>query len=171
MDTRYTAEQAELQRSAGQLLADLGPKTVVDLDDTDRVARLAKAVHEAGWLELRCDAGDGAPLASGVEAAIVAQAMGSAVADVAFVGPLLAHDLARRCGVTLSLSRDVTIAFNRSLDGVAIAQSATTLSPMSIISCAVTFWPGRARCMPSIVRWRQLHCCWSKMVSAGSSVK
>ena len=35
---------------------------------------------------------------SGVEAAIVADALGAAVADVAFAGPLLARDLARRRG-------------------------------------------------------------------------
>ena len=55
-------------------------------------------MRDAGWLELRDDAGDGAPLASGVEAAIVADALGGAVADVAFAGPVLAADLARRAG-------------------------------------------------------------------------
>jgi hypothetical protein len=56
-------------------------------------------VRDAGWLELRDDAGDGAPLASGVEAAIVAGALGAAIADVAFSGPVLAADLLRRAGV------------------------------------------------------------------------
>ena len=56
-------------------------------------------MRDAGWLELRDDGGDGAPLASGVEAAIVADALGGAVADVAFAGPVLAADLARRAGV------------------------------------------------------------------------
>ena len=55
-------------------------------------------MRDAGWLELRDDGGDGAPLASGVEAAIVADALGGAVADVAFAGPVLARDLARRAG-------------------------------------------------------------------------
>ena len=44
-------------------------------------------MRDAGWLELRDDAGDGAPLAGGVEAAIVADALGGAVADVAVRGP------------------------------------------------------------------------------------
>jgi hypothetical protein len=62
------------------------------------VKRLAAAVRDAGWLELRDDGGDGVPVASGVEAAIVADALGGAIADVAFAGPLLAADLARRAG-------------------------------------------------------------------------
>ena len=87
MDTRDTPEQAELRRSSGQLARELAPATVADLDDTTRAKRLAGAVREAGWLELRDDAGDGSPLASAVEAAIVAEALGATVADVAFSGP------------------------------------------------------------------------------------
>src|SRR5580704_11168887 len=99
MDTRDTPEQAELRRSARQLARELGPATVADLDDATRAKRLAGAVRDAGWLELRDDVGDGTPVAGGVEAAIVADALGGAVADVAFAGPLLAGDLARRAGV------------------------------------------------------------------------
>ena len=100
MDTRDTPEQAELRSSARRLSAELAAHTVADLDDTDRTARLRAAITAAGWLELRDDAGDGAPLAGGVEAAIVADALGGAVADAAFTGPLLAADLGRRAGVT-----------------------------------------------------------------------
>jgi alkylation response protein AidB-like acyl-CoA dehydrogenase len=99
MDTRDTAEQAELRRAAGQLARELGPATVADLDDGTRSKRLSGAVHDAGWLELRDDDGHGGPVASGVEAAIVVEALGAAVADVACSGPLLAGDLARRAGV------------------------------------------------------------------------
>jgi alkylation response protein AidB-like acyl-CoA dehydrogenase len=99
VDTRDTPEQAELRRSARQLARELGPPTVADLDDVTRAKRLAGAVRDAGWLELRTDAGDGSPLAGGVEAAIVADALGGAVADVSFAGPVLAADLARRAGV------------------------------------------------------------------------
>jgi alkylation response protein AidB-like acyl-CoA dehydrogenase len=98
MDTRDTAEQEELRRAARQLARELGPATVADLDDATRSKRLAGAVRDAGWLELRDDDGNGAPIASGVEAAIVAGALGGAVADVACSGPLLAGDLARRAG-------------------------------------------------------------------------
>jgi len=98
VDTRDTAEQAELRRSARRLARELAPATVADLDDATRAKRLAAAVHDAGWLELRDDAGGGAPLAGGVEAAIVADALGGSVADVAFAGPVLARDLLRRSG-------------------------------------------------------------------------
>jgi alkylation response protein AidB-like acyl-CoA dehydrogenase len=100
MDTRDTAEQAELRRAARQVAADLGPRAVADLDDGTRRDRLAVAVRDAGWLELRDDRGDGSPLASAVEAAIVVDALGERVADVALCGPLLAADLGRRAGMS-----------------------------------------------------------------------
>ena len=75
MDTRDTPEQAELRRAARQLARELGPPSVADLDDQTRAKRLARAVRDAGWLELRHDSGDGAPWASGVEVAIVADAL------------------------------------------------------------------------------------------------
>jgi len=113
VDTRDTPEQAELRRAARQLSRELGPTTVADLDDDTRSKRLAAAVRDAGWLELRHDAGDGSPLASGVEAAIVADALGAAVADVAFTGPVLASDLARRAGA--EIADTAAVAFSESL--------------------------------------------------------
>ncbi|MBV8981027.1 MAG: hypothetical protein JO086_09030, partial [Acidimicrobiia bacterium] len=113
MDTRATPEQAELRRAARQLARELGPTTVADLDDATRAKRLVAAVRDAGWLELRDDAGDRTPLASGVEACIVADALGGTVADVAFTGPLLAADLARRAGV--APADDAVVVFNPDL--------------------------------------------------------
>lgn len=124
MDTRDTPEQAELRRSALQLARELGPATVADLDDAVRRKRLGAAVRDAGWLELRDDAGEGVPLASGVEAAIVADALGGAVADVAFAGPVLAGDLARRAGV--SHSDSAVVAFSPALADAAVASDAVT---------------------------------------------
>src|SRR5262249_10118283 len=74
MDTRDTPEQSELRRTARRLARELGPRTVADLDDRKRSERLAAAVRNAGWLELRQGKGkgDGDPPASGVEAAIIA---------------------------------------------------------------------------------------------------
>src|SRR5215467_13406326 len=118
MDTRDTPEQAELRRTARQLARELGPRTVADLADAKRSRRLAEAVHEAGWLELRSEAGEGAPLASGVEAAIIADALGEAVADVPFAGPILAADLARRAG-TRPMDGAV-VAFAQDLLGAAV---------------------------------------------------
>ncbi len=124
MDTRDTPEQAELRRSARQLAANLGVRSVGDLDDLDRRARLAAAITDAGWLELRDDSGDGSPLASAVEAAIVADALANAVADAAFLGPLLAKDLARRAGLELPVA--TTLAFNPRLDGPGTATGSAT---------------------------------------------
>jgi len=123
MDTRDTSEQAELRRSARQLAHDLGPATVADLDNAERRARLGAAVRDAGWLELR-DGFDAAPLASGVEAAIVADALGAAVADIAFAGPVLAADLARRAG--MSLPGGAVVAFSPALIDTAIASDPAT---------------------------------------------
>ena len=40
MDTRDTPEQAELRRTAGRLARELGPRSVADLDDRERLYRL-----------------------------------------------------------------------------------------------------------------------------------
>ncbi|HEY1635507.1 MAG TPA: acyl-CoA dehydrogenase [Acidimicrobiales bacterium] len=124
MDTRDTAEQAELRRAARQLARDLGPTGVADLDDTTRTKRLAEAVRDAGWLELRHDRGDGEPVASGVDVAIVAEALGGVVADVAFAGPVLAGDLARRTGS--SQTDDAVVAFSSSLVDAAVVAGPST---------------------------------------------
>ena len=128
MDTRDTPEQAELRRSALQLAGELGPATVADLDDATRTKRLAAAVRDAGWLELRDESDGGAPLASGVEAAIVADALGSAVADVAFAGSLVAGDLARRAGV--HETGGAVVAFSSALVDAVIAPGAETSTPL-----------------------------------------
>jgi hypothetical protein len=131
VDTRDTPEQAELRRSARQLGRDLGPATVADLDDATRRKRLAAAVHDSGWLELRDDDANGdrhgAPLASGIEPGIVADALGGAVADVAFAGPVLARDLARRAGI--SDTGGAVVAFSPALVD-AIAPGAVTSTPI-----------------------------------------
>jgi len=131
VDTRDTPEQAELRRSARQLARELGPATVTDLDDATRAKRLAGAVRDAGWLELRHDGADGGPLASGVEAAIVADALGGAVADVAFSGPVLAADLERRAGATAV--DGAAVAFSTALTDVAVVAGSATAAPVAIV--------------------------------------
>ncbi len=126
MDTRATPEQAELRRSARQLARDLGPSTVADLEDVARRKRLGATARDAGWLELRGE-GDNAPLGSGVEAAIVADALGGAVADVPFAGPVLAADLARRAGVR---DTGAVVAFSSALIDPAIVSDAVTSAPI-----------------------------------------
>jgi alkylation response protein AidB-like acyl-CoA dehydrogenase len=134
MDIRDTPEQAELRRTARRLARELGPRTVADLDDRKRRERLAEAVRAAGWLDLRHDGGDGNPLAGGVEAAIIADALGEAVADVPFAGPILAADLVRRAG-----ARPVdgaVVGFSRDLLGAAVVSDRTTDVPILAIDHA-----------------------------------
>lgn len=128
MDVRDTPEQAELKRTARRLTRELGPASVIGLDDGARRARLAAAVRDAGWLQLRDDAGDGTPLASGVEAAIVADALGETVADVPFAGPLLAADLARRAGV--APHDGAVVGFAPDLLGAALVPGSPTAQPI-----------------------------------------
>ncbi|MEV7886674.1 acyl-CoA dehydrogenase family protein [Streptomyces sp. NPDC002817] len=88
MDVRLTAEQRQLRAAAARLADDLGPGSVLDLDDGDRIARLEKAVEATGWRTLRSDG------ASGVEVALVVEEFGRGLVDVPLLGPVLADDLA-----------------------------------------------------------------------------
>src|SRR5512134_3587058 len=134
MDARDTPEQAELRRTARQLARRLGPRTVADLDDGTRIERLAGAVRDAGWLDLRHDNGDGDPLAGGVEAAIIADALGEAVADVPFAGPVLAADLARRAGARPI--EGAVVAFSPDLIDAAVVSGAATDTPLHAVDGA-----------------------------------
>ena len=133
MDTRDTPEQAELRRTARQLARALGPRTVADLDDAKRTRRLAEALRDAGWLELRQEGEDGGPLASGVEAGIIADALGEAVADVPFAGPMLAADLARRAGTRSS--DGAVVAFSSELIDVAVVSGPATTTTLYAVDC------------------------------------
>ncbi|MBV8690334.1 MAG: acyl-CoA dehydrogenase [Actinobacteria bacterium] len=108
MDVRFSSEQVALRDAAVQLLSRLAPKTVADLDDVERAAKLDAAVDAAGWRELRTAGDDGAPWASGVECAIVAEELGRHLADTAFIEPLLAVDCSaaseRRTALGLALT-------------------------------------------------------------------
>ena len=134
MDIRDTPEQAELRRTARRLARELGPRTVADLDDRKRIERLVEAVRDAGWLDLRQDGGDGGPLASGVEAAIIADALGEAVADVPFIGPILAADLARRAGARPIAG--AVVALSADLLGAAVVSGAATDAPILAVDHA-----------------------------------
>jgi alkylation response protein AidB-like acyl-CoA dehydrogenase len=124
MDTRYSDEQLELQRSATSLVADLGPKTVDDLDDGSRRDRLADAARRSGWYELRGPGEDDGPLASGVEVAIIARALGRGAADTPYLGPVVAVDLARHAGLEVE-DASTSAVFERSLLDFAVAPTAT----------------------------------------------
>src|SRR5271155_2424847 len=92
MDVRLTAEQQQLRDAAAKLADDLGPGSVQDLADDDRIARLDKQIELTGWRSLRSDE------ASGVEVAVVAEEFGRGLVDAPFLGPVLADDLARQDG-------------------------------------------------------------------------
>jgi hypothetical protein len=109
MDVRLSPEQVTLQDSAASLVDQLGPDTVAELGDTERAAKLDAAVTAAGWRELRDAADDGAPLASGVEVGIVAEVLGRGLADVSFVGPLLAAELRRMAGAPASAETETVL--------------------------------------------------------------
>src|SRR5262249_21894746 len=134
MDTRDTPEQAELRRTARRLARELAPRTGAQLADRQRRGRLAGAVRSAGWLELPRGSGDGDPLATVVEAAIIADALGEAVADVPFAGPILAADLARRVGVRPS--DGAVIAFSPDLIDAAVVTGPATDTPVLAVDHA-----------------------------------
>src|SRR5262249_57117041 len=107
---------------------------VADRADGEGGGRLAGAVRNAGWLERRQGPGDGDPLASGVEAAIIADALGEAVTDVPFAGPILAADLARRVGVRPS--DGAVIAFAPDLVDAAVVSGPATDTPILAVDHA-----------------------------------
>ncbi|ORA80533.1 acyl-CoA dehydrogenase [Mycolicibacter kumamotonensis] len=116
MDVRLNAEQRQLRDAAAKLADDLGPASVAELDDANRVVRLERAVAQTGWRSLRSDG------ASGVEVAIVAEEFGRGLVDVPFLGPVLADDLGRH--VPLG-AEPTTIAFNeRAIDARGAARAA-----------------------------------------------
>jgi alkylation response protein AidB-like acyl-CoA dehydrogenase len=118
MDVRYSHEQQALRDSAAQIVDRLGPKSVRDLDDTERIAKLDAAAAASGWRELRAAGDDEAPLATAVEVAIVAEELGRGLADVAFLGPTLAAELRRLSGASPAASLE-TVALVADLSALA----------------------------------------------------
>ena len=113
MDVRLTSEQQQLRDAAAKLADDLGPGSVADLDDQNRITRLEKAVDNTGFRTLRSDG------ASGVEVAIVAEEFARGLVDVPFTGPALADDLAGRIGRQPSVADGLeSVDLTRSLAGV-----------------------------------------------------
>jgi alkylation response protein AidB-like acyl-CoA dehydrogenase len=143
MDARLSAEQVALQDSAAKVVADLGPKTVADLDDGERAAKLDAAVVDSGWRELRSPDGMVAPWASAVEAAVVAEQLARGCADVAFLGPILAAELRRLAGAPEARA-DETVALRRDLSAPAcLGERAVVLDAFGDTR-AVVLVPGEA---------------------------
>jgi hypothetical protein len=109
MDVRLSPEQHTLRDSAALVVDRFGPASVGQIDDLARRAKLDSAVADSGWRELR-EAGEGdAPLASGVEPALVAEELGRGLADVSFLGPTLAAELRRLVGAPASDSVETVV--------------------------------------------------------------
>ena len=114
MDVRLTAEQRQLREAAAELADDLGPRSVADLDDANRVARLEKAIDGTGFRTLRSDG------ASGVEIALVAEEFARGLVDVPFLGPVLFDDLKCRLGrePSVASTEPESIDLTKSVAGV-----------------------------------------------------
>ncbi len=109
MDVRLSTEQRALRDSAAQVVANLAAHAVGQLDDAERAAKLDAAVAAAGWRELRTADDDGAPWASGVEVAVVAEQLGRGLADAAFLGPTLAAELRRLAGAPAATAAETVL--------------------------------------------------------------
>jgi alkylation response protein AidB-like acyl-CoA dehydrogenase len=124
MDVRLSAEQKALRESVAQVVDRLGPKTVNDLDNTERAAKLDAALDQAGLRELRTGDDGGAPFTTAVEPVIVAEALARGAADAPFIGPTLAVEL-RRIAAAAPASAPETVAFTGNLAAPALADGAT----------------------------------------------
>ncbi len=120
MDVRYSSEQQALRDAATRLVERLGPHVVGEIGHPERTAKLDAAVAASGWRELRTTDGDGTPLASGVEAAIVAEELGRGLADISFFGPIMAGELRRLAGAQPGAPGE-TVALVADLSSVACA--------------------------------------------------
>jgi alkylation response protein AidB-like acyl-CoA dehydrogenase len=128
MDVRLSPEQRALQETAAQMVDRLRPHTVRDLDDHERAAKFDAAVAASGWRELRAADDDGRPWSSAVEVAIVAEQFACGLADVAFIGPVLAAEL-RRLGGSPAATSPETVAFTADLSAPASATEDVLLGP------------------------------------------
>jgi alkylation response protein AidB-like acyl-CoA dehydrogenase len=120
MDVRFSPEQQALRDSVAQVADRLGPRAVGQLDDVERAEKLDAAVAASGWRELRTPDDGGLPLASGVEAAIVAEELSRGLVDAPYLGPTLATELRRLAGAPPALSPE-TIALDDRLSALAVA--------------------------------------------------
>ncbi|MCU1452035.1 MAG: Acyl-CoA dehydrogenase [Acidimicrobiales bacterium] len=120
MDVRLSPEQHALRDSVAQVVDRLGPKAVRQLDDPERAAKLDAAIAASGWRDLRAAEDGGQPLASGVEAAIVAEELGRGLVDAPFLGPTLSAELRRLAGAPLATGAE-TVLLARGLSSPVVA--------------------------------------------------
>jgi alkylation response protein AidB-like acyl-CoA dehydrogenase len=109
MDVRLSFEQQALRDSVAKAVDRSGPKTVAELDDHERAAKLDVAIMASGWRELRAAADGPDPLASAVETALVAEELARGLADAPFLGPTLAAELRRRAWAESAAAPEVVL--------------------------------------------------------------
>jgi alkylation response protein AidB-like acyl-CoA dehydrogenase len=119
MDVRLSSVQQALRESVSLVVDRLGPHAVRELDDLERSEKLEAAIVASGWRELRSPEAEGAPLASGVEAAIVSEELGRGLADAPFLGPTMASEL-RRLVDAPAATADETVVLAPSLSDLAV---------------------------------------------------
>lgn len=164
MDVRLSPVQEALRESVSHVVDRLGPRTVRELDDLERAEKLEAAIVASGWRDLRVPEVDGAPLASGVEAAIVAEELGRGLADAPFLGPTLAAEL-RRLGAAPAATTNETVVLAPSLSEFAVAvdgppEKSVAIDARGTRSRASSFWPGRTASWWPRSPWRRLGSAW-----------
>lgn len=125
MDVRLTAEQQQLREAAAKLADDLGPGSVQELSDENRVSRLESTVAATEWRTLRSDG------ASGVEVAIVAEEFARGLVDVPYLGPILADDLGQRLGRAVALPETAAAGVDLTNSSVGVVESPAELDELS----------------------------------------
>ena len=151
MDVRLSPEQVALRDAAAQVVDRLGVQTVAVLGDRERALKLNAAVEASGWRELRTATDDGgAPWASAVEVAIVAEELGRGLADAPFLGATLAAELRRLAGAppatepeTVALRDDLqrmASIVDGKVDGLALGPDASASSSALVLVDGAGGW-------------------------------
>jgi len=126
VDVRYTPEQQSLRDAVARAARDLAPRTVAELGDSERSAKLGAVIAATGWRELRVD-DEGRPVASAVEVAIVAEELARKLCDAPYLGPVLAADARRLAGVAHGAENE-TVALRADLADLAPAADQAVLA-------------------------------------------
>jgi alkylation response protein AidB-like acyl-CoA dehydrogenase len=152
MDVRFSSEQRALRDSVAQLVERLRPESVRALDDGERVAKLDAALTASGWRELRTADDAGAPWATGVEVAIVAEQLAQGAVDAPFIGPVLAADLRRRLGAAPAAAETIAVTLDLSAparaDGDAFEHAALAVDAAQATAALVLTRDGGLAQMP-----------------------
>jgi alkylation response protein AidB-like acyl-CoA dehydrogenase len=136
MDVRPSPEQVALRDSVVHVVERLAPRSVNEIGDAERTPKLDAAVDAAGWRDLRTPNESGAPWASAVEAAIVAEELSRGLADAPFLGPTLAAELRRLAGAPLAAERETVVFAGVAIDAAG-ATSALAVDVDAVTSVAV----------------------------------